>query len=81
MLRAARPTDSKVLQGAARRMSGERQSSGCSWGREPGVWGGSKKKEMALCRVSEATSGHCWLLSRRRGSDAYLFLLFLNDIL
>ena len=79
MLRAARPTDSKVLQG----LHGACQNGShlAAAGEENLGRGGSKKKEMARCRVSEAMSGHCWLLSRRRGSDAYLFLLFLNDIL
>ena len=42
MFRVARPAGSEVLQGAAWRVLGERQPSGCSGGREPGGQGFKK---------------------------------------
>lgn len=48
MFRVARPAGSEVLQGAAQRVLGEQQLSGCNGGREPGGQGFKKEADSLL---------------------------------
>ena len=56
MFRVARPAGSEVLQGAAQRVLGEQQPSGCNGGREPGGQGFKKADSLLQGLISHVRS-------------------------